>query len=87
MVSTQPMGGQTLLRLRGLEGAFLGTEIDLLHPFEKIEPIVREIQPTRAAPLPNWLVYHQAFLLKQAPGSESLLDTQPGRLLLVDIPG
>ena len=74
------MGGQTLMRLRGLEGAFLGNEIDLLHPFEPIEPIVHDFRPVRAAPLPNWLVYHQAFLLEQALGADALLATQPGRL-------
>lgn len=32
------MGGQTLMRLRGLEGAFLGNEIDLLYPFRMSRP-------------------------------------------------
>ncbi len=32
------------------------------------------------APLPNWLVYHQAFLLEQALGPNALLAVQPGRL-------
>jgi SNF2 family DNA or RNA helicase len=34
----------------------------------------------RSAPLPNWLVYHQAFLLEQALGPEAFLAAQPGRL-------
>lgn len=79
---SQPMGTQTLIRLRGLEGPFLGKEVDLLTPFEPIEPIIHDLQPTRAAPLANWLVYHQAFLLEQALGRDALLSTQPGRLRL-----
>ena len=76
------LGAQTLYRLRGLEGAVQGQEIDLLHPFERIQPIEHELQPTKAAPLRNWFVYHQAFLLEQAFGSNALLAVQPGRLEL-----
>jgi superfamily II DNA or RNA helicase len=76
------MGKETLFRLRGLEGVFLGSEFDLLHPFEPVEPIIHDLQPARAAPLANWLVYHQAFLLEQALGGDALLATQPGRLRL-----
>ncbi len=82
VVLTQPMGGHTMLRLRGLEGVFLGRELDLLHPFEPVQPITRDLEPARAAPLPNWLVYHQAFLLEQALGHDAILATQPGRLCL-----
>ncbi|MFZ2656175.1 MAG: DEAD/DEAH box helicase family protein [Victivallales bacterium] len=80
IVLVESMGPQTLFRLRGLEGAVRGKEIDFLYPFEKIEPVIQELQPEKAAPLTNWLVYHQAFLLEQALGPDSLLAIQPGRL-------
>ena len=80
IVFSQQLGPQTLFRLRGLEGATLGRELDLLHPFEPVEPVIRELRPERAAPLRNWLVYHQAFLLEQALGGDALLAVQPGRL-------
>lgn len=65
VVSTQELGAQTLFRLRGLENAVLGKELDLLSPFEEIRPVRHDIRPERAAPLANWLVYHQAFLLSK----------------------
>lgn len=80
VVLSENFGPQTLYRLRGLESATLGHEFDLLHPFEDIEPIRHELRPQRAAHLPNWLVYHQAFLLEQALGPNALLAAQPGRL-------
>jgi superfamily II DNA or RNA helicase len=80
VVSSQSLGPQTLFRLRGLENAVLGNELDLLYPFEPIEPIRHDLRPDRAAPLVNWLVYHQAFLLEQALGPDALLAVQPGRL-------
>lgn len=82
VVTTDPLGPQTLYRLRSLDGPLQGKELDLLHPFEPIEPVVRELRPEQAAPLRNWLVYHQAFLLEQALGSNALLAVQPGRLTL-----
>ncbi|UCC30171.1 MAG: DEAD/DEAH box helicase, partial [Phycisphaerales bacterium] len=80
VVTVESLGGQVLYRLRGVDGVVQGREIDLLHPFESIDPIIRELQPQRAAPLRNWLVYHQAFLLEQALGPGALLASQPGRL-------
>jgi len=62
VVLSQQLGEQTLYRLRG-------RELDLLHPFE---PIARGFEPTKAAPLANWLVYHEAFLLEQALGPHLL---------------
>ncbi len=50
VVSTQALGGQTLFRLRGLENAVLGKELDLLSPFEDIRPVRHDIDPERAAP-------------------------------------
>lgn len=80
VVDTQALGPQVLYRLRGLAGSIAGRELDLLHPFEAIEPVVHDLRPDRAAPLRNWLVYHQAFLLEQALGPDALLAAQPGRL-------
>ena len=73
VVSTESLGPQTMFRLRGLENAVLGQELDVLYPFEPIEPVIHELRPDRAAPLTNWLVYHQAFLLEQALGPDALL--------------
>ncbi len=82
VIFSQQLGQQTLYRLRGLEGSLRGSEIDLLHPFEPIKPVIQDLQPNRAAPLRNWLVYHQAFLLEQALGADTLLAVKPGRLRL-----
>ncbi|MEW6137142.1 MAG: helicase-related protein [Thermodesulfobacteriota bacterium] len=80
LIATETLGQQTLCRLRGLEGAVIGQEFDFLHPFEKVEPVQHQIRPDLAAPLANWLVYHQAFLLDQALGARALSAVQPGRL-------
>lgn len=80
IVASQNLGQQTLLRLRGTENAVLGQELDILSPFESVEPVRHDLNPERAAPLDNWLVYHQAFLLEQALGPSALLAVQPGRL-------
>lgn len=79
---TEDMGQQTLLRLRGTEGAMLGAEFDILHPFEEVEPVIAELRPDRASPKANWIVYHQAFLLDQALSGAGLVAAQPGRLRL-----
>jgi hypothetical protein len=76
------LGSQTLYRLHGLEGVVQGQELDLLHPFEPLHRLVHDFQPEKAAPLRNWLVYHQAFLLEQALGTDALLAAQPNRLRL-----
>jgi superfamily II DNA or RNA helicase len=82
VVLSERLGSQTLYRLRGLEDPLRGDEFDLLSPFEKIDPISYELRPELAAPLSNWLVYHQAFLLEQALGPDAFLAVQPGRLQL-----
>jgi SNF2 family DNA or RNA helicase len=82
IVFSQNLGSQTLYRLRGLHGAFKGEEVELLEPFESIQPTYRELDPERAGPIRNWLLYHQAFLLEQALGPNALLAVQPGRLRL-----
>jgi SNF2 family DNA or RNA helicase len=84
IVSVQPLGDQMLYRLRGLEHAILGKELDLLSPFEPILPLITEIQPEKATTLRNWLVYHQAFLLEQSLGGSAFTAVQPGRLKLED---
>lgn len=80
IVDAQPLGEQTLYRLRGLEGIVRGKEFDILSPLEDISPLSSEINPEKAAPLQNWLIYHQAFLLEQALGKSAILSVQPGRL-------
>jgi hypothetical protein len=85
VVLLQNLGGQTLYRLRGLEGALRGYELDVLYPFEKIVPIRHALEPRNAAPITNWRVYHEAFLLEQALGRNAFLATHPGRLQLSDL--
>src|ERR1700733_8453250 len=80
VVFGQALGNQNLYRLRGLQGAFKGIEVELLEPFEAITPIHREIRPENAGPINTWLLYHEAFLLEQALGPSALLAVQPGRL-------
>lgn len=80
VVFSQAAGEQELLRLRCLEGYLRGEEMDLLVPFETVEPIAREMAPERAARLASWRVYHQAFVLEQALGPDALLAAQPGQL-------
>ncbi len=80
VVFSERLGLQTLYRLRSLEAPLHGRELDLLHPFEPIDPVIHELRPDHAAPLRNWLVYHQSFLLEQALGADALLAVQPGRL-------
>ena len=82
IVFSQSLGPQTLYRLRGLHGAFKGEEVELLEPFEAIQPTYRALDPEHAGPIRNWLLYHQAFLLEQALGPNALLAVQPGRLRL-----
>ena len=79
IIESQPEGVQTRLRLRGT-GVFAGFEVDVLTPFEPVESVSYEFNPEKAGALPNWVVYHQAFLLEQALGSDAFLVTQPGRL-------
>jgi hypothetical protein len=80
VINATPMGDQTLIRLRGTGGAFGGSEVDVLTPFEEVRPVVHQIDPTRPTHLANWLVFHQAFLLEQALGPNALLAVTPGRL-------
>lgn len=80
VINATPMGDQTLLRLRGTGGAFGGNEVDVLTPFEEVRPVVHRIDPTSPTHLANWLVFHQAFLLEQALGTNALLAVNPGRL-------
>jgi len=46
VVSSQSLGPQTLFRLRGLENAVLGRELDVLYPFEDdLEPVIHPKAP------------------------------------------
>ena len=49
VVFAEKLGPQTLYRLRGLEGAVIGEEFDLLTPFETIDPVRHDFQPEKAA--------------------------------------
>ncbi|MBI4864721.1 MAG: DEAD/DEAH box helicase family protein [Candidatus Riflebacteria bacterium] len=80
VVFFQPAGEQDLYRLRCLEGELRGKEIDLLAPFERIEPVATDVDPRRPARLLHWRIYHQAFLLDQALGPLAFSAAQPGRL-------
>lgn len=73
-------GPQQRYRLRCAQGDLRGFELDLLHPFEPITPVQAALDPTRAATLTNWLLYHDAFLLDQALGPAALVASRPGRL-------
>ncbi len=53
-----------------------------MHPLEEIEPTIYKLDPAKASPLQNWLLYHQAFLLEQSLGDTAILSIQPGRLKL-----
>lgn len=83
VVYSESAGEQELYRLRCMEGAMRGQELDILTPFEKLEPVASEMDPTKAAQLRHWRVFHQAFLLEQALGPSALLAAQPGRLQVV----
>ncbi len=80
VVHVDSAGDQTLVRLRGLVEGLRGREVDLLYPFEGIEPIVRAFDPAKAGRLDVWRLYHQAFLLDQDLGASAFMATQPGRL-------
>lgn len=82
IVSVDPLGDQQRFRLRGLGGALQGYEFEIIHPFEKVIPISEDIAPEKAGRLNDWNLYHDAFLLEQAFGSQAILATQPGRLNL-----
>lgn len=81
VVYSQPGGPDLeLYRLRCLDGGLRGAEMDVVHPFEAIEPVATEMDPARPGRLDTWRVYHQAFLLEQALGPDTLVAVQPGRL-------
>jgi ERCC4-related helicase len=80
IVHSEPAGAQHRYRLRCVQGSLRGQEFDLLHPFEAVDPVQTELDPTRPARLKDWLLYHQAFLLEQQLGPAALLAAEPGRL-------
>ena len=80
VVHVEPAGAQQRLRLRCLQGDLRGMEVDLLHPFEAVQPIATDMDPRSAGRLRPWRLYHDAFLLEQALGPSALLAVQPGRL-------
>jgi superfamily II DNA or RNA helicase len=82
VVDLSVSGEETRYRLRGLEGALRGHEIHLLHPFEDLVPLQRDLNPAKPGRLQQWRLYHEAFLLDQALGPGALLAAQPGRLTI-----
>jgi hypothetical protein len=82
VVFSQSAGEETLYRLRCQEGTLRGSERDFLSPFETLEPVSMELRPERAAPLADWRLFHQAFLLDQALGPAAFQAVQPGRLTI-----
>lgn len=82
VVDSTPAGEQVHYRLRCVQGALRGREIDLLSPFETVEAAGTTLDPRRAGTLPEWVLYHQAFVLDQALGPAALQAVEPGRLSL-----
>jgi hypothetical protein len=80
VVHVEPAGESQRFRLRCLQGDLRGMEMDFLSPLEAIEPVISELQPTRAGRLAHWRLYHQAFLLEQSLGPRALLAVEPGRI-------
>ena len=80
VVEAIPVGSQTRVRLRGVGGVFTGREVDLLHPFEPVAPISRELSLDKPTTLPNWRVFLEAYLLEQSFGPDAFVAVQPGRL-------
>ncbi|HND29763.1 MAG TPA: helicase-related protein [Myxococcota bacterium] len=80
VVHVEPAGTQQRIRLRAQVEGLRGRELDILHPFESVDPVRRDFNPSKAGRLAPWRLYHQAFLLDQALGSNALVATQPGRL-------
>ncbi len=80
VVHAEQAGEQLRYRLRCTQGDLRGREVELLSPFERVEPVLTALDPRRAGPLGEWLLYHRAFLLEQALGPSALQAVQPGRL-------
>lgn len=80
VIYIEPAGQQQRFRLRSIQEGIRGMEIDLLYPFESVNPLQRNLDPARAGRLATWRLYHQAFLLDQALGTDAFIASQPGRL-------
>lgn len=80
VVHVEPAGEELRYRLRCSGSDLGGYEIDVLSPFEQVEPLVTGLNPKKAGRLKEWLLFHEAFLLEQALGPSALLAVQPGRL-------
>lgn len=80
VVHAEPAGAELRYRLRCIGSDLRGHEVDILSPFEKVEPLVTALNPKKAGRLKEWLLFHEAFLLEQALGPSALLAVQPGRL-------
>ncbi len=80
VIEVTPLGAQTLLHLRCVDGDLGGLEWDVLHPVEPVELLRSELRPDAPGPLSAWRLYHQASLLDQVLGPADVLLAEPGRL-------
>src|SRR5688572_27880832 len=76
VVHVEPAGGELRYRLRCTGSDLRGYEVDVLSPFEQVEPLVTGLNPKKAGRLKEWLLFHEAFLLEQALGPSALLAVQ-----------
>ena len=81
VVTAEPAGAQSRLRLRCVAGDLAGLGWDFLHPNEAVTPLDDALRPEAPGPLQLWRLRHIAALLQQVSG-ETLLAAQPGRLRL-----
>jgi len=73
IVRVEPAGRQSQLRLRCLEGVLENEELDLYSPLEEITALSMKLKPDRPVDLERWCLYHQAFQLEQALGTDATL--------------
>ncbi len=80
VIEVEPLGPQTLLRLRSVGGDLDGLEWNVLHPAEPVELLRSDLRPNAPGSLAAWRVYHQACLLDQVLGPADILIVEPGRV-------
>ena len=82
VLAVEPCGPQTRLRVRCSAGDLAGLEWDLLHPWDKMEPLRTDLRPDSPASVAAWRLHHIARLLDREPGAGALLSAHPGRVAL-----
>jgi superfamily II DNA or RNA helicase len=80
VIEAAPMGAQTLLHLRCVEGDLSGLEWDILYPAEPVELLRSELRPEAPGQLAAWRLYHQACMLDQVLGPGNTWIAEPGRI-------